>query len=175
MGAADDYEFLADEAFGFAPKATVARRIGRVAVFDTMPSKRSAHACLRISSPSHNFVTTTQTLSSLRQFWQMKFKYLGMVYCISMKQFSMLLDLSAAYRQVTSMVKRTALELARALERYSRMKPHEARETLADEWPREIAALVDPILSGEPLLIREKGKGFVSISDALSVSDRSEA
>jgi hypothetical protein len=64
------------------------------------------------------------------------------------------------------MTKRTALALARALERYSRMKPEEAREALAEEWPREIAALVDPILSGEPLVIR--ATGLVPIGEVLS-------
>jgi hypothetical protein len=46
------------------------------------------------------------------------------------------------------------------------MKPEEAREALAEEWPREIAALVDPILSGEPLVIR--ATGLVPIGEVLS-------
>jgi hypothetical protein len=52
IGPADDYEFLPVKAFGFAPEAAIAGCIGRSAAFDTMPSKPSLQAWLRMSSPS---------------------------------------------------------------------------------------------------------------------------
>jgi hypothetical protein len=49
---ADDDEFLAIEAFCFAPEASVARRKGASIVLETTPSSPSWPACFRINSPS---------------------------------------------------------------------------------------------------------------------------
>jgi len=41
---------------------------------------------------------------------------------------------------------RTALELARALKRYNRMRPEKAYVALGEEWPLKIVRLVEPIM-----------------------------
>src|ERR1700733_1285585 len=44
---------------------------------------------------------------------------------------------------------RSALELARALKRYNRMRPEKAYVALNKEWPLKIAALMEPIMWGK--------------------------
>ena len=44
---------------------------------------------------------------------------------------------------------RTALDLARALKRYTRMRPENAYVALAREWPQPIVALVSDVLWSE--------------------------
>lgn len=44
---------------------------------------------------------------------------------------------------------RSALELARALKRYNRMRPEKAYIALNKEWPLTIAALIEPIMWGK--------------------------
>jgi hypothetical protein len=44
---------------------------------------------------------------------------------------------------------RTALDLARALKRYTRMRPENAYVALAREWPRPIVAIVSEVLWSE--------------------------
>jgi len=44
---------------------------------------------------------------------------------------------------------RSALDLARALKRYTRMRPENAYVALAKEWPQPIVALVSDVLWSE--------------------------
>ncbi len=44
---------------------------------------------------------------------------------------------------------KTALDLARALRRYTRMRPENAYVALAREWPQPIVALVSDVLWSE--------------------------
>jgi hypothetical protein len=44
---------------------------------------------------------------------------------------------------------RSALELARALKRYNRMRPEKAYAALNKEWPPKIAALIEPVMWGK--------------------------
>jgi hypothetical protein len=44
---------------------------------------------------------------------------------------------------------RSALELARALKRYNRMRADNAYVALAKEWPVEIVALLEPVMWGK--------------------------
>jgi hypothetical protein len=55
--------------------------------------------------------------------------------------------------QTSPMVKqqkeRSALELARALKRYNRMRPEKAYVALNREWPPKIAAMIEPVMWGK--------------------------
>lgn len=50
---------------------------------------------------------------------------------------------------------KTALDLARALRRYTRMRPENAYVALAREWPQPVVALVSGVLWSEGRTARE--------------------
>jgi hypothetical protein len=57
--------------------------------------------------------------------------------------------MSSARKSLRISSKQSALDLARALKRYTRMRPENAYVALAKEWPQPVVALVSGVLWSE--------------------------